>query len=126
MLPSPLSHEHDAVRDNWNCRPVQLETVWTLTKRAHVAQCLLFSHQFGWELRLEVGGLFQTQVCRSDRVTPGTDKERSRTSPLHYISGARIRWCSMAKSAAWSLTAARISTSYCAGGSGPTSMRSTS
>jgi len=25
----------------------------------------VFSHQFGWELRLEVGELFRTQVCRS-------------------------------------------------------------
>ena len=34
---------------------------------AHVAQCIVFSHQFGWELRLEVGELFTTQVYRSDR-----------------------------------------------------------
>ena len=54
-------------REFWNDQPVQLETVWTLTKRGHVAQCVLFSHQFGWELRLEVGELFRTQVCRSDR-----------------------------------------------------------
>lgn len=52
-------------REFWNGQPVQLETVWTLTKRGHVAQCALFSHQFGWELRLEVGELFRTQVCRS-------------------------------------------------------------
>ena len=28
---------------------------------------MLYTHQFGWELRLEVGQLFRTQVCRSDR-----------------------------------------------------------
>ena len=39
--------------------------MWRLTKRDHVAQCLLFSYHFGWELRLEVGELFRTQVCRS-------------------------------------------------------------
>jgi hypothetical protein len=49
----------------WNGYPVQLGIVWTLKKRQHVAQCVVFSHQFGWELRLEVGELFRTQVCRS-------------------------------------------------------------
>jgi len=57
------------VRDNWNYRPVQLETVWTLTKRAHVAHCVLFSHEFGWELRLEVGELFRTS--RRGRTAAG-------------------------------------------------------
>jgi hypothetical protein len=44
---------------------VALGIAWTLTKRNRVAQCLLFSHQFDWELRLEVGQLFRTQVCRT-------------------------------------------------------------
>jgi hypothetical protein len=44
---------------------VPLGIAWTLKKRDHVAQCVLFSHQFGWELRLEVGELFRTHVCRS-------------------------------------------------------------
>ena len=30
-------------------------------------QCIAFSIRFGWELRLEVGELFMTQVCKSDR-----------------------------------------------------------
>ena len=54
-------------REFWNGQPALLETVWTLTKRAHVAHCVLFSHEFGWELQLDVGELFRTQVCRSDR-----------------------------------------------------------
>ena len=53
------------LRDVWNGLPVELGIAWTLTKRGHVAQCVLFSHQFGWELRLEVGELFRTKVCRS-------------------------------------------------------------
>jgi hypothetical protein len=36
-----------------------------MTKRRHVATCALFSHQFGWELRLTIGELLRTQVCRS-------------------------------------------------------------
>ena len=52
-------------REVWNGHPVALGIAWTLTKRNRVAQCLLFSHQFGWELRLEVGQLFRTQVCRT-------------------------------------------------------------
>ena len=50
--------------------PVALGIAWTLKKRDHVAQCVLFSHQFGWELRLEVGELFRTQVCRSTGGDP--------------------------------------------------------
>lgn len=53
------------LRDVWNGHPVALGIAWTLKKRDHVAQCVLFSHEFGWELRLEVGELFRTQVCRS-------------------------------------------------------------
>ena len=53
------------LRDVWNGHPVALGIAWTLGKRDHVAQCVLFSNQFGWELRLEVGELFRTQVCRS-------------------------------------------------------------
>jgi hypothetical protein len=53
------------LRDVWNGTPAHLEDVWTLRKRDHVARCMLLSHEFGWELRLEVGELFRTQVCRS-------------------------------------------------------------
>ena len=63
------------LRDVWNGHPVALGIAWTLKKRDHVAQCVLFSHQFGWELRLEVGELFRTQVCRS------TDRSSTFMSP---------------------------------------------
>ena len=51
----------------WNGRPEQVGIAWTLKNRQHIVQCVVFSHQFGWELRLEVGELFRTQVCRSER-----------------------------------------------------------
>ena len=51
-----------------------LGVAWTLKKRDHVAQCVLFSHQFGWELRLEVGALFRTQVCRSSEEILNTQE----------------------------------------------------
>ena len=53
------------LRDVWNGQPMEGGVAWTLKKRNRVAECLIFSHEFGWELRLEVGELFRTQVCRS-------------------------------------------------------------
>lgn len=35
-------------------------------KGERVARCALFSHEFGWELRLMVGELVRSQVCRSE------------------------------------------------------------
>jgi hypothetical protein len=32
---------------------VELGVAWNLKKWNHIAQCVPFSHQFGWELRLE-------------------------------------------------------------------------
>jgi hypothetical protein len=52
-------------RAGWNGKPEQIEIAWTLKKRDHVVQCVVFSHEFGWEIRLEVGELFRTQVCHS-------------------------------------------------------------
>jgi hypothetical protein len=39
------------LRDVWSGHAVELGITWTLRKRNHLAQCVLFSHQFGWELR---------------------------------------------------------------------------
>jgi hypothetical protein len=53
-------------RPDWYGEPVRLSTVWTLTKGARTVQCVLYSHQFGWELRLSYGQtLVRSQVCRS-------------------------------------------------------------
>ena len=54
-------------RDFWNGLPVQLNILWTLSKRGKVVACVLLTHQLGWELRVESGDLLLTQVCRSDR-----------------------------------------------------------
>lgn len=54
-------------REFWTGNPVELETVWILSKSGKVARLLLFTHQLGWELRVESGDLLLTQVCRSDR-----------------------------------------------------------
>jgi hypothetical protein len=55
----------------WNGEPVELGIAWTL-KRQHVVRCVVFSRQLGWELRLEVGELFRTQVCRSSEEIVAT------------------------------------------------------
>ena len=52
-------------REDWNGHPVELGDAWTLRKGTKVARCRLVSHQLGWELRLLVGELLRSQVCRS-------------------------------------------------------------
>jgi hypothetical protein len=42
-----------------------LGNAWTMTKGGRTATCALFSHQFGWELRLTIVELVRTQVCRA-------------------------------------------------------------
>lgn len=43
----------------------QLSPAWTLTKGRKIAVCTVWSHQFGFELRLVLSGdsLPRTQVC---------------------------------------------------------------
>jgi hypothetical protein len=53
-------------RPFWNGDPEELRELFALAKgdRAH-ARCALWSHQFGWELRLTVNGsLVRSQVSR--------------------------------------------------------------
>ena len=54
-------------RPFWNGDPEELRELFALAKRngaAH-ARCALWSHQFGWELRLTVNGsLIRSQVSR--------------------------------------------------------------
>jgi hypothetical protein len=57
-------------RDPWDGAPTRLEDRFTLRKTrertSHEARCQVWTHQFGWELRLEVNGdLLRSQVCRS-------------------------------------------------------------
>lgn len=51
--------------ENWSGHPVELGDAWTLDKGSKTARCKLVSHQLGWELRLLVGELLRSQVCRS-------------------------------------------------------------
>ena len=53
-------------REFWNGDAVELETVWTLTKRGKVARCVLWSHWAGWELKIDGADILLTQVVRSD------------------------------------------------------------
>lgn len=53
-------------RATWNGVPKQLEVLWTVTKGSKTARLLLFTHQLGWELRVDGAGILLTQVCRSE------------------------------------------------------------
>lgn len=53
----------------WHGEPKQLGELFVLKKGTRTATCELWSHAFGWELRLFVGKqteIVQTQVCRSE------------------------------------------------------------
>ena len=58
-------------RPFWNGTPVDLGETWRLRKSdcdgQREAVCRLFSHQLGWELRVEVGSeLRRSQVCKTE------------------------------------------------------------
>ena len=55
------------LRQAWNGQPVEVGDAWTLSKNGRVARCAVVTHQFGWELRLMVGELRRSQVCRSTK-----------------------------------------------------------
>jgi hypothetical protein len=51
----------------WDGTPRELAEWWTLTKGQRRATCRMFSHQFGFELRLEVSReLVASHVVRTD------------------------------------------------------------
>ena len=64
-------------REHWT-GPAFLDNAWMMTKRRHVATCELFSHQLGWELRLTIGELVRTQVCRSTEEVMRVQEEWQR------------------------------------------------
>jgi hypothetical protein len=46
--------------------PERLSPAWTLHKGRKKAECSVWSHVLGFELRLDAGGhLLQTEVCRT-------------------------------------------------------------
>ena len=53
-------------RDDWNHQPRKQGETFRLRKGRLTAECELWSHPLGWELRLVAGKEFlQTAVCRS-------------------------------------------------------------
>lgn len=55
------------LRATWNGTPVELQTLWTVSKGSATARLVMFTHQLGWELKVDGAGILLTQVCRSDR-----------------------------------------------------------
>ena len=55
------------VRASWNGVPIELQTLWTLSKGSRTARLMMFTHQLGWELKIDSGDMLLTQVCRSDQ-----------------------------------------------------------
>lgn len=64
-------------REMWTGDAKKLSDVFTMTKAGKSATCALWSHQFGWELRLTVGteDLPRTQVCRSQEDVLSTTEQ---------------------------------------------------
>jgi len=67
-------------RESWHGEPKNLGDCFRLTKETHGRQmtsvCRLFTHQFGWELFLEVNGLLQqSAVCRTENDVFSTFEE---------------------------------------------------
>ena len=55
-------------RFTWNGEPREIGDLFRVTKNRRKARAVIFSHQFGWEVRLLVGSqeeLVSSQVCRS-------------------------------------------------------------
>ena len=77
-------------REQWNGEPAFLGNAWIMNKGPHTATCALFSHQFGWELRLTIGELLRTQVCRStDEVLRVQEEWRTALIGRGYNDEAR-------------------------------------
>ena len=55
-------------RFTWNGTPREIGDLFRLQKNRRDARAVIFSHQFGWEVRLLVGSqeeLVSSQVCRT-------------------------------------------------------------
>jgi hypothetical protein len=77
-------------REHWNGEAAFLGDAWVLRKGNRAATCALFAHQFGWELRLTIGKLLRTQVCRStDDVHRRQEEWRAAALLRGYTLGAR-------------------------------------
>jgi len=79
VLRSSPSMNPTPQREFWNANAVELETLWTLTKRGKVARLVLLTHQLGWELRIDSGDLLMTsgvQIGSGDRGRLGSVQGR--------------------------------------------------
>jgi hypothetical protein len=75
-------------RPDWYGEQQRLSPAWTLHKGRKAAKCVVWSHQFGWELRLIVGTeLIQSQVCRSQPELIEV-QEQWRAAMLAKLAGA--------------------------------------
>lgn len=66
-------------RENWNGHPVELGEGFRVRKGRHEAVCWLRTHEFGWELVLNVDGSLQrSEVCRrKDDILDTTEAWKS-------------------------------------------------
>jgi hypothetical protein len=65
-------------RLTWNGTPKEMGDLLRLTKNGREARAVLYSHVFGWEVRLLVGRQLEavrTQVCRSKEDVLSTGEE---------------------------------------------------
>jgi hypothetical protein len=65
-------------RPDWHGSPVHLGELFMVRKNNVEARCVLRSHQFGWELCLQVGlnrDFLQTKVCRTQEEVLSTGEE---------------------------------------------------
>jgi hypothetical protein len=65
-------------RSHWYGSPVHLGELFLVRKNDVEARCVLRSHQFGWELGLQVGisrEFVQTKVCRSQHEVLTTGEQ---------------------------------------------------
>ena len=80
------------LREGWSGEAAFLGNAWTMTKGTRTATCALYSHQFGWELRLTISELLRTQVCRgTDDVLRVQEEWRAALSERGYVASSATR-----------------------------------
>ena len=78
------------IREIWNGHPVELDVLGPSASENDVAQCVLFSHEAGWERRLDAAGqIVQAQVCRTQEEVRSTLEARRRIVALLRLRHGR-------------------------------------
>jgi hypothetical protein len=65
-------------RFTWNGSPKEIGDLVRVTKNRRKARAVIFSHQFGWEVRLVVGSqeeLVSSEVCRTQEEVLTTGEQ---------------------------------------------------